>query len=387
MERFLAKFEIIERLEAFPTLYESALSEYDKYGEDILDFEKFPIFTHMADDIRRIKNALSEDKDNIVYCYMLNAAVRAGDITAMKALSSPKAKAESDVYDSISLFALLYELPKMLEEHKKRGVPEDVTLDTLEMFQNQMGDYKLLNGRLGLCVYMDWMLKFLWCEIIRVGRFNLEILKYSRPFEIFEHDGELIALANGAVLHRSGQYLGSAGCEDEEGSFAAEITECDEYFEGYPSLGGIVAKEKVRISKSQWKKYLTNGDTVISVHIPTGGAITPEICDSDLARGRDIIEKCFTEIKAFYCSSWLLSTDLREATGKEGNVTKFGDRFTRFPRKSAAEDVFDYVFECPHDTPLEELPERSSFARGIKRYLMNGGKIYELDGVFKKNGV
>ncbi len=385
MKKLLDKFEISSRLDSFPELYKSALSEYGKYGAEILDFEKFPIFTHMAEDIRRIKNALLEDEDNIIYCYMLNAAVKAGDMAAMKALSSPKAKAESDVYDSISLFALLYELPTMIAEHKRCGVPNEVTLDTLEMFQNQMGDYKLLNGRLGLCAYMEWMLKFLRCQIIRVGRFNLEILKYSRPFEIFERDGELVALANGVEIHKSGRVLGSAGCEDAEGSFTAEIAECDEYFEGYPSLGGCVSKEKVRLSKSEWKKYLTKGDTVISVHIPTGGSLTPEICDNDLARGQAVIERCFTDVKAFFCSSWLLSTELLKVTGKEGNVTRFGDRFTRFPRKSAAGDVFEYVFECSHDTPLEDLPEKSSFARAIKKHLINGGKIYEADGVFRKN--
>ena len=384
MEKFLQKFEIEARLDSFPSLYETALSEYARFGADILDFEKYPIFTHMAEDVRRIKGELVKDADNLVYAYMLNAAVRERNIAAMNALSSPRAREESDVYDSISLFALLRELPEMVNEHKRRGVPEDVILDTLEMFQNQMGDYRLLHGRLGLSCYMSWMLKFINCEIIRVGRFNLEMLKYSRSFEIFERDRELIALAKGAVIHKSGRILGSADCEDEDGSFTAEITECDEYFEGHPSLGGSVAMEKVRLSKSEWKKFVTVGDTVISVHIPTGGPLTPEICDSDLARGQKIIEKCFTDVKAFYCSSWLLSTELRGATGKEGNVTKFGDRFTRFPRKSGAKDVFDYVFECPKDTPIAELPEKSSFARAIKAYMLNGGKIYETDGVFRK---
>lgn len=384
MEKFLKKFEIEARLDSFSALYATALSEYRERGDEILDFEKHPIFTHMAEDVRRIKNTLAADADNVIYAYMLNAAVRAGDKAAMKALSNPRAKDESDVYDSISLFALLYELPKMMMEHKKRGVPEDVTLDTLEMFQNQMGDYKLLHGRIGLATYMEWMLKFIKCEIIRVGRFNLEICKFNKKFEVFERSGELLAMANGVVLHKSGKVLGSADCEDEEGFFVAEITECDEYFEGHPSLGGSVAMEKVRLSKSEWKKFLIAGDTVISVHIPTGGPLSPEICDRDLARGQKIIEKCFTDVGAFYCSSWLLSTELRDVTGREGNVTKFGDRFTRFPRKSAAEDVFDYVFECPHDTPIAELPEKSSFARAIKAHMLKGGKIYEVDGVFRK---
>ena len=384
MENFLQKFEIEARLDSFPALYETALSEYREHGEEILDFEKYPIFTHMAEDIQRIKNALASDADNLIYTYMLNAAVRAGDTEAMNALSSPKSEERSDVYDSISLFALLYELPSMVEEHKRRGVPEDVTLDTLEMFQNQMGDYKLLYGRIGLSCYMSWMLMFVKCKIIRVGRFNLEILDYNSGFEFFERDGELLALANGVTVHKSGKILGAADCEDSNGSFVAEIVEEKDYFEGYFSLGGRVSSEKTRLLKSEWKKFLAKGDKVISIHIPTGASMPPEVCDRDLLRGQRIIEDCFTEIRAFYCSSWLLSTEIRTAVGKEGNITRFGDRFVRFPLKSCAKDVFTYVFDCSENTPPEDLPEKNSFASLIKKYLTEGGRIYEYAGVFKK---
>ena len=109
MEKLLQKFEISSRLPSFPTLYEAALSEYREHGEEILDFERFPVFTHMAEDIRRIKTALAADADNLIYAYMLNAAVRAGDTEAMNALSSPKAEECSDVYDSVSLFVRISE--------------------------------------------------------------------------------------------------------------------------------------------------------------------------------------------------------------------------------------------------------------------------------------
>lgn len=384
MEKLLQKYGIEKRLPSFEALYESALAEYRAHGAEILDYKKFPVFTHMAEDVERIKNALSEDEDNILYCYFLNAAVRAGDKEAMQALSSPKAEEKSDVYDSISMFALLYELPKTVAEHKRRGVPEDVTLDTLEMFQNQMGDYRLLNGRIGLSCYMSWMLMFVNCTIIRVGRFNLEMRKFGKTFCVFRNGDELLPLANGVTVHSSGQILGSAGCEDESGAFLAEIRESDECFEGYPALCGKVSNTAVKLSKSEWKPFLSEGDLVISVHIPTGGPMTPEVCDADLRRGQEIIEKCFSEVKAFYCSSWLLSTEIESVTGKRGNVVKFGDMFTRYPVKNSAKDVLTYVFDCKADTPLENLPEKNSFAKSIKNHLLSGGKIYEYAGVFTK---
>ena len=383
MENLLRKFKIEKRLPSFAALYESALLEYRIHRAQILDFERYPVFTHMAEDIRRIKNALIEDEDNIIYCYFLNAAVRAGDTEAMNALSNPRAEEKSEVYDSISLFALLYELPRMVDEHKRRGVPEDVILDTLEMFQNQVGDHVLLYGRIGLSCFMSWMLMFIRCEIIRVGRFNLEMHSFNKPFEVFRRGDELLALANGARIHKSGRILGSADCEDEEGFFVAELAETDGFFEGYPAIDGIVSSNTVRISKAEWQRFVSSGDKVISVHIPTGGPMAPEICDRDLRRGQEIVEKCFTEVKAFYCSSWLLSTEIKKAVGKESNVTRFGDRFTRFPEKSAANDVYTYVFDSTETDP-EKVNARNSFSLAIKNYLISGGRVYEYAGVFTK---
>ncbi len=384
MKRLLEKFAISARLESFADYYEAAKREYAAHGNEILNFEKFPVFTHMAEDIRRISEGLAEDEDNVLFAYFLNAAIRAYDIPAIDALSGPKAALGSELYDSISLFALLWELPKMVGNHRRRRVPEEITAATLEMFQNQVGDYILLYGRHGLRTYVRWMLKFVRSEIIRVGRFNFEMCRYREPFDIFERDGELLALAKGATLHRSGRILGSVDCEDEAGSFVATVTETDGYYEGYPSLGGTVSTSPVRLSKSEWKPVLTAGDKIVSVHIPTGGPLTPEVCERDFALGREVIERCFTDFKMFYCTSWLLDTELKSITGKEGNVTRFGDRFTRFPMKSNAKAVFTYVFDALPETPPAELPEKSSFARAIKAHLINGGRVYGASGVFAK---
>ena len=384
MERLLEKFAIAERLDSFAEYYGAAEREYALHANEILDFEKYPIFTYMAEDIRRIRDGIAADPDNVRFCYFLNAAIRANDAPAINALSRPRVEDKSEIYDSLSLFALLWEVPGMVADHRRRRVPEDVTAATLEMFQNQVGDYILLHGRHGLATYVRWMMKFVRSEIIRVGRFNLEICRYGSPFDVFERDGELLPIANGAAIHRSGRILGSVDCEDEEGSFVADISETEDFFEGLASLGDRVSDTPVRLSRSEWKRILTKGDKVVSVHIPTGGPLTPEVCDADLRRGQQIIERCFSDFSMFYCASWLLDTELKAITGKEGNVTRFGDRFTRFPMKSRGGDVFTYVFDRSADTPIAELPEKSSFARSVKAHLMKGGRVYGASGVFRR---
>ena len=383
MKRFFEKFGITVTLENAEALYAAATREMELFGDAILSFDKYPVFTYMKEDIRRVADAIRADSDLVLYCYLLNAAVRGNDAPAISALSAPRAEEKSGVYDSLSLFALLYELPKMVAQHRRRGVPSDVTAATLEMFQNQVGDYVKLHGRIGLSTYVRWMLKFVRCEIVRVGRFNLETCKYSSPFDIYEREGELVALANGALLHESGRMLGSVGASDGEG-VVRRVTVGEGFVEGYPSLGDRVAAEPIRLLTSEWRRVLTAGDRVISVHIPAGGPLSPEICDADLRRGAEIIERCFSDYQSFYCNSWLLDTELKAITGKEGNVTRFGDRFTRFPVKSDGSAVYSYVFECSPDTPAQQLPENSSFASAIKRHILSGGTVYGAAGVFGK---
>ena len=384
MEALLKKFAIEARLDSFSSLYERACEEYRLRGDAIMNFEKYNIFTYMKNDITRIKNGLLADSDNVLFCYLLNAAIRAKDNEAIAALSSPRVADESELYDSISLFALLYELPRMQADHRRRRIPADVTAATMEMFQNQVGDYILLYGRHGLRTYVRWMMKFVNCEILRVGRFNLEMCKYGNKFDYFECAGELKALATGVSVHRSGRILGSADSEDEEGSFFAELIETEDYYEGYPSLGGTVGAEPIRLDKSQWKRVLTEGDKIVSVHIPTGGPLTPEVVESDLLRGAQIIEQCYTDFEFFYCNSWLLDTELKAIIGKEGNVTRFGDRYTRFPIKSNAMAVYTYVFDSlPQVSPCD-LPEKNSFAKAIKNHLVAGGRVYGAAGAFRR---
>ena len=384
MKEFFKKYAIDPQLPKMSEYYERAKAEYERCGDSIMDFESYPAFSELKEDIRRIREELLLDTDNVVYAYLLNSAIKARDSAAISALSCPKKNEESELYDTLPLFSLLYELSGMVALHRKRGVPRDVTEATIGMFENQVGDYISLYGRIGISAYVSWMIGFISCKMIRVGRFNLEICKYDRPFDVFSDGNELRIMPNGVTLHRSGQILGSVDCEDEEGAFFGGVTEDRDAYRGLSVSSGLVKNAEEVLDRSKWKRVLTKGDTVVSVHIPTGGAMPPETVEADLRRAEEIITKCFTDFSFFYCSSWLLDPGLEAITGKASNVTRFADRFLRFPMKSSGKDVYEYVFDTLSETDPDKLVPKSSFAKAIKEHLKSGGRVYGASGIMPK---
>lgn len=382
MERLLKKYNIDAGGADYSAYYVKAKDALVGGGAEIMNFEKYGIFTYMKDDIAKIRDELLTDADNALYCYFLAEAVKADDKKAIGIISKPKWELESELYDTLPLFGLLWCVPDMIAAHKRLGIPDDVTVATCGMFENQIQDYINLNHRYGISTYCVWMSLFLNCKIFRIGRFNLELMKCRFKYDVFESGDKLAIMPKDEAFHASGYALGSAGYEDADGSFVANLTETDEYFEGCPIVGGLCQRERVRLYKNEWTRVLTEGDDIVSVHIPSGGAMSPDVCDADLARGNEIISRCIVKPKAFFCCSWLLDGQLEGIIGKPTNITRFGDRFERFPIKDSGASVFEYVFMTSPDTPIDELPETNSLTKAIKKHLKSGGHIYETRGVF-----
>ena len=107
----------------------------------------------------------------------------------------------------------------MVAQHKKLGIPEDVTRDTCGMFENQIQEFLYVHHRFGISEYTSWMCKFLYSDIIRIGRLNFEICRFQCPYRAFFTDNNLVIMPDGEWFHKSGQVLGSIGCEDEKDAF------------------------------------------------------------------------------------------------------------------------------------------------------------------------
>ncbi len=383
MEHFFRKMGLAPAAaDALRDCFQKANAAHLSRGDSILRFEDAGIFTWLSADLCRIRKRAKEDPDNLLYCYFLAEVLRTGDNALIGQVSHPLKEKNDELYDTLPLFSILERIPDMKSALRKRGVPEDVIADTAEMLQNQTGDHIALYKRCGIAPYVEWMMRFLTCRILRVGRFNLEMTVYDGAFDFFQNEsGKIAALPREGTFHKNGQVLGSVGCENADSSFSAFAEDAADYYEGLAVENGTVQNRRIRLPKDRWRKTVTAGTPVISVHIPSGGALTPEICTADLKRGKEIINRCFGDYPVLYCHSWLLDPTLRSILGKETNLTRFGDRFCRVPVMSPGMDVFEYVYNLREMPPIDTLPEKSTLERCVKSHLQNGGHVWGAAGV------
>ena len=330
MQKFFEYFEIPYSTE-LDIHYANAKTAFEQNGYSILDFEKLNIYTYMKEDLSKIRDEIAKDSKNILYCYFLNSVLKTNDSKLITAVCKPKASEKSDVFDTLPLFSLLYEVPEMCKRLEEKGVPRDVIDATCNMFENQVQDYIDLYGHFGISAYVIWMNLFINNQIIRVGRFNIEIAKMG-DFYIYQTE---------------------KGLELSEGK----------------TDGTLIANPQ---------------DPIISVHIPSGGRLDFEENTEDLKRAAEIVTECFGEFKLFYCNSWLLDPKIKEVLGKETNMTRFADRFTRFPVESNGTSVFHYLYLTTDTENIDILPENTSMQKAIKKHLLSGGKILNFKGVFQK---
>ena len=381
MERMLQRLNFDIKDLSLNELTDRAEYAYEMRGTDIMQFEKYNIFDVMKDDIAAIRDQALKNADLVRYCYFLSEIIREDNHALISHFSSPLKERKDEVYDLLPLFALLDHIPQMISNLREQNVPESIIADTCEMFQNQVGDFLKLNHRFGVSDYVSWLCLFLRCKIIRVGRFNLEMTTYREPFEILTNGKSCVALPNQVIFHQSGNVLGSIGCENADNSFEATFVESDCYFRGLAIENALCKPQAVQYDKKEWKHIITYGTPIISIHIPSGGSLYPDVCEQDLARGKEIINQCFGEYRHLFCKSWLLDPQLGEMLDRRGNLHAFAKRFLRFPIKSNGMGVFEYVFACAPNTPLESLPENTTLAKSIKRHLLSGGHIHGACGI------
>ena len=152
---------------------------------------------------------------------------------------------------------------------------------------------------------------------------------------------------------------------------------------------GRLQFELIKFNKEYEKdgRKLTKDSKIINIHIPRTG--TPLNHDEILASyegAKKIFAKDFTdEPMAFTCTSWLLFPEHERILHEKSNIRKFMadfDIFTGGIYPETNKSALWRVFDCPVETPVEELPEGSFLQRAYKKYLLEGGAFGYGTGVF-----
>ena len=121
---------------------------------------------------------------------------------------------------------------------------------------------------------------------------------------------------------------------------------------------------------------LQRGQTVYNCHIPSAGALTPDLVQDSLLRAKAFFaDELLGDRMPVYCSSWMLYPPHVELFPEGSNLRSFAERFTlvkAFPDPTNHD--FWRIFNRPWDSniSLDDLSENTSLRRAFKAFLMGG---------------
>ncbi|MBE6696304.1 MAG: hypothetical protein E7587_07615 [Ruminococcaceae bacterium] len=399
-ETFLADLEECKLPDSFAQNFENLACEYYQNGVCFLseDFiksidergsilgELLPFVLESAEKVR--KNELASLYSLCIYDMVKNAP----EILRIKL--APKAESEDleekKLFDMAVYFALLAFAPELTDWCESACLPCDVASDTLtEAFKEPLITNFRRYGYYGFDMFLFvWMQKFLRHKVIRVGCLNFEIMKAFLPYcVIFKNKaGDNILLIKGKDISAGGMLTGCKRHEDK--AFFADITETDEYYEGYTTDAetGKVSPTPVRLYKDEWEIAVGCEDHTIEVHIPSGVSFTQEDLAAAYKDVLKIIESSHPDVKpkAFMCTSWLLSTQLKDFLKPTSNIIGFQSKFNcKIPIYSDGVGVIYFLFlSSVEESDYTKLPENTSLQKKIKEYYLSGGIVYEWGGAF-----
>lgn len=127
-------------------------------------------------------------------------------------------------------------------------------------------------------------------------------------------------------------------------------------------------------------KTVNPGDKILNVHIPADGTpLEEKAANASYREAR----KLFCTLLGvsdipFCCTSWLLYSKNREFLDPKSNIVKFMNRYDIIKEESLRKDRNDaipFLYLVSKETPIEDLPEKTSLQRSYKKHMLDGGRM------------
>ncbi len=281
--------------------------------------------------------------------------------------------------DMFYAFVFLSGVPIIRRIHREKGIPEDISKDTLSDLELWIKEYKKRTGRWGFG-QLGWLVHHFSCDIFKLGRLQFQF--YLCCFDVYAYrnkrDGRVVVLAcDGAEFRKDGRYNGSDRIFEEEGVWRSYYKQNEEVVVGNPfSPRGFAVNREVELKKSEWKLILQRGDPILAVHIPATGPLDHKLCGESFKQAVEFFPRYFPGFtyRAFTCSSWLLDPQLEEYLPETSNIVKFLREFYLIPFPYADDtQTFERVFGKKYED-INQAPQGSKLQRAVVEHCKKGGR-------------
>ncbi|MHB0876462.1 MAG: acyltransferase domain-containing protein [Anaerolineae bacterium] len=281
--------------------------------------------------------------------------------------------------------------PHMLELHRQRGIPADVTDATMLDLRLQLEtqDYLHLYHHWGLTPgILGWLLLHWRGELVRLGRLQFATSAFRGQLRAYRQTstGAVVALSQADVHYRAdGQVDGAGGVLDGDDGWTATLAEADDAVTGYPmSPWGPALAEPVSLRRDQWQPVLTPGDPVLDIHIATGSPMDYDECGESIRRALAFFPRHFPDrpFVGFACGSWILDSQFEELLPASSNLVRFQREMYLYPLRDDGHTAIRTVFGFGADVAdLARFPRRTGMQRAFAAHL-EAGKHFHAGGCF-----
>lgn len=143
-----------------------------------------------------------------------------------------------------------------------------------------------------------------------------------------------------------------------------------------------------RLGELEYEMIREEGKALLSIHIPSDAALSEEKLQESYSLAGEFFAQRFPEYgdADMVCHSWLLSPTLKELLTPGSRILGFQQHFVIEETGRYDEEFLQWVFKRK-DLPTEALPENTSLQRRMKEYLLQGGKVADARGTWRRRTV
>jgi hypothetical protein len=138
----------------------------------------------------------------------------------------------------------------------------------------------------------------------------------------------------------------------------------------------IINMKIIEVGRLQYEHYKDEENEYIKIHIPEGEKLTYDNVVKSINKSKEYINKYFgiSEFN-YYCTSWLLSPQIKEMLNKSSNIYKFQTLFIIEEGASCLKDILNFVYKKEIDYDIKLLDENTTLQKDIKDYLLSNKTI------------
>lgn len=268
-------------------------------------------------------------------------------------------------------------IPMIEATHRRYGIPEHYAADSASWIGGSSLLFNQSHGNLPgfLLNQIRWLRCSIDGTLFRIGRLEFKMTTVPSHVPAIYRNAEgrtLLLCGDGWFLNKDGLRV---RMDSPDAAFKTTLDHIDGSVTGTPisPLGVALPGKTVTLSDSEWKPLISPWETILEIHIPGGGGMTPERLRDSLNQALAFFRSFFhKEIRLFTCNSWILNPEWEKRL-PESNIAAFLREGYLYPHEIGdGRDGLFFLFGRMDGDPLS-YPADNSMRRAMLDVLREGG--------------